>query len=124
MHVIFNTRRPEVSLATGNLSTHQRHGCTVLRQGVFCLSEVPFGAGSPDRRKMVATLRRKDLNMPSLFEMITREPLNAPLFTDQFLQDVPQLPITQMMDTIRKKSSKKPLPTVACIRCARRNPGL
>jgi hypothetical protein len=56
--------------------------------------------------------------------MITREPLNAPLFTDQFLQDVPQLPITQMMDTIRKKSSKQPSPTVACIHYARQNPGL
>lgn len=110
----------------------------------FLLSEVPFGEGFLDLKKMVDILRAKDPNMPFDLEMITREPLKVPIFTDQYwvtFGDIPPQQVAMMMDTIRKKASKKPLPTlagldpaarkkleedynVACIRYARQNLGL
>jgi sugar phosphate isomerase/epimerase len=50
----------------------------------FLLSEVPLGEGCLDIREMVATLRKKDPNMPLDLEMIARDPLKIPVFTDKY----------------------------------------
>ena len=113
-------------------------------QDGFLLSEVPFGEGFLDLKKMVDILRQKDPTMPLDLEMITREPLKVPVYTDQYwvtFQDVPGQQVAHMMQIIQKNPPKKPLPTisgldlparkkleedynVACIRYARQNLGL
>jgi sugar phosphate isomerase/epimerase len=110
----------------------------------FLLSEVPFGEGFLDLKKMVDVLRQKDPNMPLDLEMITRDPLKVPIYTDQYwvtFQDVPGRQVAHMMQIIEKNPPKKPLPTIAgldgpargkleedynlaCIRYARQNLGL
>ena len=50
----------------------------------FLLSEVPLGEGFLDIKGMVATLRQKDPNMAFDLEMITRDPLKIPIFTDKY----------------------------------------
>jgi sugar phosphate isomerase/epimerase len=50
----------------------------------FLLSEVPLGEGFLDIKGMVATLQKKDPNMAFDLEMITREPLKIPVFTDKY----------------------------------------
>jgi sugar phosphate isomerase/epimerase len=110
----------------------------------FLLSEVPFGEGFLDLKKMVDILRQKDPNMPLDLEMITRDPLKVPIYTDQYwatFEDVPGRQVAHMMKIIQQNSSKKPLPStagldlparrkleedynVACIRYARQNLGL
>ena len=50
----------------------------------FLLSEVPLGEGFLDIKGMVATLRQKDPKMPFDLEMITRDPLKIPVFTDKY----------------------------------------
>jgi 3-oxoisoapionate decarboxylase len=110
----------------------------------FLLSEVPFGEGFLDLKKMVDILRAKNPDMPLDLEMITRDPLKVPIYTDQYwvtFQDIPPQQVAHMMQIIQKNPPKKPLPTVAgldgparkkleedynlaCIRYARQNLGL
>jgi len=111
----------------------------------FLLSEVPFGEGFLDLKKMVDILRQKDPKMPLDLEMITREPLKVPIYTDQYwvtFQDIPGQQVAHLMEIVQKDSAKKKaLPTVAgldtaarikleedlnvaCIRYARQNLGL
>ncbi|MES1260103.1 MAG: sugar phosphate isomerase/epimerase, partial [Acidobacteriota bacterium] len=89
-------------------------------------------------------LRAKDPHMPLDLEMITRDPLKVPVYTDSYwvtFQDVPGQQMAHMMQIIQKNPPKKPLPSiagldaparkkleedynVACIRYARQNLGL
>src|SRR2546423_3728067 len=50
----------------------------------FLLSEVPFGQGVLNLKQMVQSLRQKDPNMLFCLEMITRDPLKVPVFTDKY----------------------------------------
>jgi sugar phosphate isomerase/epimerase len=110
----------------------------------FLLSEVPFGEGFLDLKKMVDILRAKDPDMPLDLEMISREPLKVPIYTSQYwvtFQEVPGQQVAKLMEIVEKNPPKKPLPTtaglgpeerkkyeednnVACIRYARQNLGL
>ena len=45
---------------------------------------MPLGEGFLDIKGMVATLRQKDPKMPFDLEMITRDPLKIPVFTDKY----------------------------------------
>ncbi len=110
----------------------------------FLLSEVPFGEGFLDLKKMVDILRAKDPNMVFDLEMITRDPLKVPMYKDSYwvtFADMPARQVAWIAETVQKRSSKKPLPTVAgldaearkkleeeynlaCLRYARQNLGL
>jgi len=110
----------------------------------FLLSEVPFGEGFLDLKKMVDTLRQKDPNMALDLEMITRDPLKVPIFTDQYwvtFEDIPAHQVAHLMEIIQKNPPKKPLPmttgldgpsrkkaeeeyNLACIKYARQHLGL
>jgi len=110
----------------------------------FLLSEVPFGEGFIDLKKMVDTLRQKDPDMPLDLEMISRDPLKVPIYTSQYwvtFEEVPGHQVAKMMETIQKNPPKKRLPSttglgpderkkyeednnVACIKYARQNLGL
>jgi sugar phosphate isomerase/epimerase len=110
----------------------------------FLLSEVPFGEGFLDLKKMVDTLRAKDPNMPLDLEMISRDPLKVPIYTSQYWVTFEQIPGHQMahlMEIVEKNPPKMPLPqttglapdarkkyeednNIACIRYARKNLGI
>jgi sugar phosphate isomerase/epimerase len=85
-------------------------------QDGFTLSEVPFGEGFLDLKKMVDILRAKDPDMLFDLEMITRDPLKIPIFTDKYwvtFQDMPARQLAHMVEIVAKKGPKKPLPKVA-----------
>ncbi len=50
----------------------------------FLLSEVPLGEGFLDIKGMAATLRQKNPHIPLDLELITRDPLKIPVFTDKY----------------------------------------
>ncbi len=50
----------------------------------FLLSEVPFGEGVLNLKQMVNTLRARDPEILFCLEMITRDPLKIPVFTDKY----------------------------------------
>jgi sugar phosphate isomerase/epimerase len=111
----------------------------------FLLSEVPFGQGVIDLKKRIAQLRAKDPNMLFCLEMITRDPLKVPVFTDKYWTtfsdpstEIPGRDVAKVFELIRNNPPKIPLPhpdhlpieerlkaedeyNLACIRYARQN---
>jgi sugar phosphate isomerase/epimerase len=82
----------------------------------FLLSEVPFGTGFLDLKKIVEVLRKARPEVRFNLEMITRDPLKVPCLTQKYwatLADVPGRQLALALATIRKVASKQPLPTVA-----------
>ena len=85
----------------------------------FLLSEVVMGEGILDLKQMVQTLRQKDPDMPFYLEMITRDPLKIPVFTDKYwvtFEDpsspLPGRDLAKILGMARKNPPKKPLPRV------------
>jgi hypothetical protein len=85
----------------------------------FLLSEVPLGEGFLDLKGMVTALRSKDQNMPFDLEMITRDPLKIPVFTDKYwvtfddaYSPLPGRDLARVLGIVRKNKPKSPLPRV------------
>lgn len=114
----------------------------------FLLSEVPLGDGFLDLKTMVKKLRQKDPNMALDLEIITRDPLKIPVFTDKYwasfddcYSPLPGRDLARTLVLVKKNPPKKPLPrtsglspaqqlkmedenNLASIRYARENLGL
>ena len=83
----------------------------------FLLSEVPLGEGFLDIKGMVASLQKKDPNIPFDLEMITRDPLKIPVFTDKYWvtfddssSPLPGRDLARVLEIVRKNKPKTPLP--------------
>jgi sugar phosphate isomerase/epimerase len=83
----------------------------------FLLSEVVMGAGMLDLKGMVQILRQKDPNMIFALEMITRDPLKIPVYTQKYwatfddtVSPLPGRQLAHMLDLVRKNPPKQPLP--------------
>ena len=86
----------------------------------FLLSEVPMGEGILDLKEMVRLLRQKDPNMIFELEMITRDPLNIPVYTtkywatfDDSYSPLPGRDLAKTLALVRKNQPKAPLPRIA-----------
>ncbi len=119
-------------------------GLEPYRDG-FLLSEVPFGEGVIDLKQRVAQLRGRNPRMLFCLEMITRNPLEIPVFTDKFWATfteastvIPGRDVARVLKLAHDEPKRKPLPRVgqlaeadliqaedaynrACIDYARRN---
>lgn len=85
----------------------------------FLLSEVVFGEGAIDLKKTVDDLRAKDPNMLFCLEMITRDPLKIPVFTDKYwatfddsYSPMPARDLAKTLELVRKNPPKTPLPKI------------
>jgi 3-oxoisoapionate decarboxylase len=83
----------------------------------FLLSEVPLGEGFLDIPGMVKTLQAKDPNIIFGLEMIARDPLKIPVFTDKYWvsfsdpsSPLPGSDLARTLVTVRKHPPKAPLP--------------
>ncbi|MGA2269310.1 MAG: TIM barrel protein [Bryobacteraceae bacterium] len=83
----------------------------------FLLSEVVMGTGMLDLKGMVQILRQKDPNMIFALEMITRDPLKIPVYTQKYwatfddtVSPLPGRELAHMLDLVRKNPPKQPLP--------------
>jgi sugar phosphate isomerase/epimerase len=113
----------------------------------FLLSEVPMGQGMLDLRKIVDTIRDLHPDITFGLEMITRDPLQIPVFTEQYWatfkdasSPLPGRDLAHVLNQVRTKGSKnlqyisKMSPAeqlkaeddnnLACIKYARENLGL
>jgi sugar phosphate isomerase/epimerase len=86
----------------------------------FLLSEVPLGEGFLDIKGMVATLQKKDPNMAFDLEMIVRDPLKIPVFTDKYwvtfddsYSPLPGRDLAHTLELVRRNKPKAPLPHTA-----------
>ena len=82
----------------------------------FLLSEVPLGEGFLDIPGMVAAIRAKDSRIPFDLEMITRDPLKIPVYTDKYwvtfddtYSPLAGRDLAHTLDLVRKNKPKKPL---------------
>lgn len=76
-------------LAPYALCSHVKDmGVARCRDG-FLLSEMPFGEGFLDMRRVVAAIRRARPATKITLEMITRNPLEAPCLTDKYWASFP-----------------------------------
>ena len=100
-------------------------GVDFYQDGIL-LSEVAFGDGHLDLAAVVAMLQKKDPNMIFQLEMITRDPLEVPIFTEQYWQvyddksPVPPRDLAMLVQWVREHPPKKPLPRVTGLTAAQR----
>jgi sugar phosphate isomerase/epimerase len=83
----------------------------------FLLSEVPFGEGIVDLKQIVQMLRKKDPGIIINLEMITRDPLKVPVFTDKYwvtfddsYSPLPGRDLAKVLKMIKNNPPQKPLP--------------
>jgi sugar phosphate isomerase/epimerase len=100
-------------------STHIKDMAVEPYQDGFLLSEVPLGQGFLNLKGMVRSLQEKDSNMPFDLEMITRDPLRIPVFTDKYWatfntaeSPLPGRDLAWVLGVVNK-SGGKPLPVIA-----------
>lgn len=84
----------------------------------FLLSEVPFGTGFLDLKRIVAVLRKARPRVRLNVEMITRDPLQVPCLTPRYWATFESLPgrhLAAMLALVRRHASKQPLPRVSTL---------
>jgi sugar phosphate isomerase/epimerase len=90
-------------------------GVDFYDQGIL-LSEVPFGDGYLDLAGIVARFQKKNPRMLFQLEMLTRDPLKVPIFTEQYWKvfddrsPASSRDLAMLVDWIRKSPPKRPLP--------------
>lgn len=90
-------------------------GVDFYEDGIL-LSEVAFGDGHLDLPAIVARFQKKDPKMLFQLEMLTRDPLKVPIFTDQYWRvydeksPAPARDLALLVQYIRNHPPKKPLP--------------
>jgi len=97
------------------ISCHIKDQAVEPYEDGFTLSEVPFGEGFLDLKGMVEILQKKDPNIPFDLEMMTREPLKVPVFTDKYwvtFGDIPGKDLAHILEIVHKNKPKSPVPHV------------
>lgn len=97
-------------------STHLKDMGVQEYEDGFLLSEVPFGTGFLDLKKIVATIRKARPEVRFNLEMITRDPLKVPCLTEGYWATLDKLPARKLaaaLAMVRKHAAKQPLPTVS-----------
>jgi 3-oxoisoapionate decarboxylase len=86
----------------------------------FLLSEVPFGEGVVDLGGIVKTLQQRDPSIIFALEMITRDPLKIPVFTDKYwatfddtYSPLPGRDLARTLLLVKKHPPAKPLPHIS-----------
>jgi sugar phosphate isomerase/epimerase len=83
----------------------------------FLLSEVPLGEGILDLKQIVGMLRKADPKVIINLEMITRDPLKVPVFTDKYwvtfddsYSPLPGRDLAKVLAMVKKNPPGIPLP--------------
>jgi len=93
-------------------------GVDFYEDGIL-LSEVPFGDGHLDLKAIVERFQKKDPKMLFQLEMLTRDPLKVPIFTEQYWKvydnqsPAPAKDLARLVKWVRMHPPKKPLPTTS-----------
>ena len=98
-------------------SCHIKDMAVQMYEDGFLLSEVPLGEGFLDLKAMVARLRQKDPDMGFGLEMIARDPLKIPVFTDKYwvtfddaYSPLPARDLARTLEIVKRNPPKRPLP--------------
>lgn len=103
-------------LAPFTLTTHFKDMAVQEYAEGFLLSEVPLGDGVVDLKRALAILDKANPAMQHNLEMITRDPLQVPVYTDPYwitLGDLRARHLAETLALVRQRASAKPLPTTS-----------
>lgn len=107
------------NLAPFTMLTHIKDMGVEMYEDGFLLSEVLFGDGIVDLKETVKTLQAKDPKMVFLLEMITRDPLKVPVFTDKYwatfddsYSPLPGRDLARTLQIVHRNPPKTPLPRI------------
>ncbi|MEZ5354018.1 MAG: TIM barrel protein [Bryobacteraceae bacterium] len=90
-------------------------GVDFYDQGLL-LSEVPLGEGHMDLPSFVAMMQKRNPKMLFQLEMLTRDPLKVPIFTEQYWKiyddksPVPPRDLAMLIEWVRSHPPRSPLP--------------
>jgi sugar phosphate isomerase/epimerase len=104
------------TLAPWAYSVHLKDMAVEEYEDGFLLSEVPFGEGVLDLKKVVALLRQARPEVRFNVEMITRDPLRVPCLTPKYwatFEDLPGRHLARALTWVRRNKSPQPLPRVS-----------
>jgi 3-oxoisoapionate decarboxylase len=103
-------------LAPYAISTHIKDmGLDEYPEG-FLLSEVVFGEGMLDLKRIIGMIRAARPNTKFTLEMISRDPLRVPVLTDKYWETFPDRNgryLARTLALVRDKKAKGGLPTVS-----------
>jgi 3-oxoisoapionate decarboxylase len=101
-------------------SCHIKDMAVQMYEDGFLLSEVPLGEGFLDLKAMVAKLRQKDPDMGFALEMISRDPLKIPVFTEKYwvtfddaYSPLPARDLAHTLEIVKRHPTKRPLPATS-----------
>ena len=90
-------------------STHIKDMAVDEYPNGFLLSEVPMGTGICDLSNMVAICKKYNASVSFNLEMITRDPLEIPVFNKEYwitFPDLPAIDLSNMIMMVKQKKSK------------------
>lgn len=100
-------------LAPFTITTHFKDMAVREFEEGFLLSEVPLGDGVLDLKRAIAVLDQANPAVQYNLEMITRDPLQVPVYTDSYWTTFGELRARRLAETlalVRHRPSVKPLP--------------
>lgn len=103
------------SLAPYSFTTHIKDMGIQSYDDGFLLSEVPLGAGQLDLKKVIEVCRTNNPAIKFNLEMITRNPLKVPCYTEAYwvtFEDLPASEVAGAFKWIRDHQSTAELPSV------------
>lgn len=102
------------ALAPYLMSTHLKDMAMAEYEHGFLLSEVPLGEGILDLKRMIAICIRANPSLWFNLEMITRDPLEIPVFEDKYWTTMAQVKASDLAGTLKlaKSGKRKMLPAI------------
>jgi sugar phosphate isomerase/epimerase len=104
------------TLAPWAVTTHLKDIAVESFADGFRMSEVPFGEGCLDLKRIVAVLRKARPEIHLNIEMITRDPLEVACLTERYwttFGDVSGRDLVRTLALVRERASQQPLPRVS-----------
>lgn len=92
---------PIEALAPYAFTVHLKDQALQEYEQGFLLGDIPLGEGSFDLKKMVEIIRKAKPKVRFALELITRDPLKVPCFTDQFYATMPSARGIELARTMR-----------------------
>ncbi len=102
-------------LAPFIMTTHLKDMGARMYEDGFLLSEIPLGEGMLDLGMICDVCEAANPGIQFNLEMITRDPLEVPVFKEDYwitMQGLPAPDLAATLKRIRQKPTAKPLPTV------------
>jgi sugar phosphate isomerase/epimerase len=98
------------------ISGHIKDMAVEMYDEGFLLAEVPLGDGFLNIKAIIDTLQKKKPDMAFNLEMMTRDPLKIPVFTDGYwatfddtYSPLPGKDLAKILDVVRKNKPKYPM---------------